>query len=181
MKLIIIRHTEVPSNVNYIVSGRSNESLTPRGIKQAEVIRDELQKYDYDMIFSSPVNRAVETANIINYKGLPVIQDERIIERNPGTLVGKDRSLVNKDEWNSMDTPVTKDGAETLLAIINRVNDFIKYLKANYNDKTIVIVTHNSISRAFWMLKDSRPKTKEEINSYYHQQSKIDIYDDIEQ
>ena len=80
-----------------------------------------------------------------------------------------------------MDTPVTKDGAETLLAIINRVNDFIKYLKVNYNDKTIVIVTHNSISRAFWMLKDSRPKTKEEINSYYHQQSKIDIYDDIEQ
>ena len=29
MKIIVIRHTEAPSNVKYIVSGKSNENLTP--------------------------------------------------------------------------------------------------------------------------------------------------------
>ena len=176
MKIIIIRHTEVPSNVNYIVSGRSDESLTPRGVEQAKVLRDKLKEYDYDMIFSSPVNRAVETANIINYKNLPLVCDERITERDSGTLFLKSRALVNKSEWNRMDTLKAKDGAETLTI---RVKKFLDYLKANYDDKTIVIVTHNSISRVFWMLLDSKEKTSEEINSYYHKQDKIDSYENI--
>ena len=134
-------------------------------------------EFDYDMIFSSPVNRALETANIINYKALPIIQDERINERETGTLYLKSRALVNKSEWNRMYTLFAKDGAETLLSITKRVNSFIEYLKANYNDKTIVVVTHNSISRAFWMLLDKKKRTTEEINSFYHKQDAIEVYD----
>ena len=176
MKLIVIRNTEAPSNVNYVVGGRSNESLTKKGIIQAKALRKKLEKINYDVIITSPVNRAVETANIVNYKNIPLIKDERITERDSGDLLLKDRNLVNKTEWNSMEKLRTDDGAETLLSLINRANDFIEEIRKKYENKTVLIVTHNSISRALWMIKNGKGKNKEEINMYYHNSEDITIY-----
>ena len=176
MKLIVIRNTEAPSNVNYVVGGRSNESLTKKGVIQAKALRKKLEKINYDVIITSPVNRAVETANIVNYKNIPLIKDERITERDSGDLLLKDRNLVNKTEWNSMEKLRTVDAAETLLALINRTNNFIEEIRKKYENKTVLIVTHNSISRALWMIKNGKEKNKEEINMYYHNSEDITIY-----
>jgi probable phosphoglycerate mutase len=179
MNLIIIRNTEAPSNVHFVVGGRCNESLTEKGVKQAEELAKQLKtNINYDVIFSSPVNRALETANIINHKGLPIQVDERITERDPGNLLLKSRDLVNKSEWNSLDMLKTKDGSETLLSLLTRVKAFIEDLKKKYPDKTIVVVTHNSISRAFWLLNSIEKKSIEEINFYYQSSEKIQIYED---
>lgn len=177
IKLIIIRNTEAPSNVKYIVGGRCNESLTTNGITQALQLKEQLKHIDYDLIFTSPVRRAIETTRIINYKQLPIKLDERITERDPGKLLLKDRNLVNKSEWNSLKYLKTKDGSETLLSLIKRVKAFIDYLKKNYNNKTIIIVTHNSISRAFWLLNSDKTKSLEEINTYYQNSNTIQIYE----
>lgn len=176
MKLIVIRNTEAPSNVNYVVGGRSNESLTKKGVIQAKALRKKLEKINYDVIITSPVNRAVETANIVNYKNIPIIKDERITERDSGDLLLKDRNLVNKTEWNCMEKLRTDGGAETLLSLINRANDFIEEIRKKYENKTVLIVTHNSISRALWMIKNGKEKNKEEINMYYHNSEDITIY-----
>ena len=178
MNLIVIRNTEAPSNVNYIVGGRSEESLTERGIMQAKELRKKLEQMNYDLIITSPVNRAVETAKIINYKNIPIIKDERITERDSGDLLLKDRNLVNKTEWNSMEKLRTKDNAETLLSLVNRTNAFIKEIRKKYENKTVLVVTHNSICRALWMIKDEKVKSKEEINAYYHNSEDIKVYKD---
>lgn len=176
MNLIVIRNTEAPSNVNYVVGGRSDESLTKKGIFQAKALRKKLEKINYDVIITSPVNRAVETANIVNYKNIPIIKDERITERDSGDLLLKDRNLVNKTEWNSMKKLRTDDDAETLLALVNRTNDFVEEIRKKYENKIVLIVTHNSISRALWMIKNGKGKNKEEINMYYHNSENIIIY-----
>lgn len=176
MNLIVIRNTEAPSNVNYIVGGRSEESLTERGIMQAKELRKKLKQMNYDVIITSPVNRAVETAKIINYKNISIIKDERITERDSGDLLLKDRNLVNKTEWNSMKKLRTKDNAETLLALVNRTNEFIEEIRKKYKNETVLIVTHNSICRALWMIKNEKEKSKEEINSFYHNSEDIKVY-----
>ena len=176
MNLIVIRNTEAPSNVNYVVGGRSDESLTKKGIFQAKALRKKLEKINYDVIITSPVNRAVETANIVNYKNIPIIKDERITERDSGDLLLKDRNLVNKTEWNSMKKLRTDDNAETLLALVKRTNDFVEEIRKKYENKIVLIVTHNSISRALWMIKNGKGKNKEEINMYYHNSENIIIY-----
>lgn len=176
MNLIVIRNTEAPSNVNYIVGGRSEESLTERGIMQAKELRKKLEQMNYDVIITSPVNRAVETAKIINYKNISIIKDERITERDSGDLLLKDRNLVNKTEWNSMKKLRTKDNAETLLALVNRTNEFIEEIRKKYKNETVLIVTHNSICRALWMIKNEKEKSKEEINSFYHNSEDIKVY-----
>ena len=183
MKLIVIRNTEAPSNVKYIVGGRCEEDLTTKGIEQAEELREQLKKYNYDVMISSPVKRAYQTAEIVNYKKIPIIIDERITERNPGKMLLKDRNLVSKSKWNSLEELVTDEGAETLLALINRTGSLIKELKEKYNEKTVVIVTHNSISRAIWMINNNKEingnanNSIEEINAYYHNSNTIQIYE----
>ena len=176
MNLIVIRNTEAPSNVNYVVGGRSDESLTKKGIFQAKALRKKLEKINYDVIITSPVNRAVETANIVNYKNIPIIKDERITERDSGDLLLKDRNLVNKTEWNSMKKLRTDDDAETLLALVNRTNDFVEEIRKKYENKIVLIVTHNSISRALWMIKNGKGKNKEEININNNNSEDITIY-----
>ena len=47
MNLIVIRNTEAPSNVNYVVGGRSDESLTKKGIFQANELRKKQEKMNY--------------------------------------------------------------------------------------------------------------------------------------
>ena len=177
MNLLVVRCAEAPSNVEYIVGGRCEEGLTKHGIKQAEELREKLKKYDYDIIVSSPVNRAIQTAKIVNYKNIKIIIDDRITERDPKDLLLKDRNLVNKTKWNSLDELRTEEGAETLLSLIRRTEGLIKELKEEYEQKTVVIVTHNSISRAIWMINNKKEKTQEEINSYYHSKDTIQLYE----
>ena len=179
MNIIVIRNTEAQSNVNYVVGGRCDEKLTQKGINQAKKLREKLKNIDYDIIISSPVNRAVETAEIINYKQLPLVQDDRITERDPGSFVLKDRNLVNKSDWNSLDKLKTKDNVETLLSLLDRTEEFLNDMKTKYKNKNILLVTHNSISRAIWILIDKKEKSKEEINAYYHRFEELKIYRNI--
>lgn len=73
MELYVVRHGRVPSNDKHIISGRSDEKLTEVGIKQAERVRDELKNIDFDAFYSSDVLRAMQTAKIINIKGMDII------------------------------------------------------------------------------------------------------------
>lgn len=177
MKLIVIRNTEAPSNANYVVGGRCNESLTNDGISQANKLKEELKKYDYDLIFSSPVNRAIETAKIVNYKNLEICLDERITERDTGDMTLKSRHLIDKAKWCDMEHERTDDNVETLLSIYNRTKIFIQELEKNFKDETVVIVTHNSVSRAIWMIKNESKISKERLYAYYQDSEDIIVYE----
>ena len=65
MKLYVVRHGQVPSNIEKVVSGWNDEKLTKKGIEQATKIRNELQNVKFDVVYSSPVDRAIQTANIV--------------------------------------------------------------------------------------------------------------------
>ena len=100
MKVYIVRHGEVKHNILKSFS-LNDEELTLIGVAQAENLRHRIKDIDYDAIFSSPLKRTMHTANIINYKKLDVIIDDRLKERSCGNLDGKTFNLEDKDEyWN---------------------------------------------------------------------------------
>ena len=86
-----IRHGETDLN-NPVrrMQGISNYDINENGIKQAETTRDKLSNEEFDLIITSPLKRAMHTAQIINAtKNIPIIIDKRIIERDYGQLEGK--------------------------------------------------------------------------------------------
>lgn len=67
MKIYIVRHGQTNHNVKKIYSNE-DEDLNLKGINQANKLKEQIKKIDYDIIISSPLIRAKHTANIINVK-----------------------------------------------------------------------------------------------------------------
>jgi broad specificity phosphatase PhoE len=160
IRLVVVRHGETISNINGIVTGRSNDSLTEHGALQMQKVRKELMDSScdftkrFDAVYASPMKRCVESAQILVPEYTP-IYDDRLAERDLGEL--KDYSidqLWEKPLWNSLDVPRMPEGAETLLSGINRVRDFLEDLEKKYKGKDveILVITHSFISRCMWII-----------------------------
>src|SRR5512136_1382196 len=64
-KLILARHGETEWNVEKVFRGRADVNLNEVGIKQAELLGKRLRNWELEAIYSSPVKRALDTANIV--------------------------------------------------------------------------------------------------------------------
>ena len=175
MEIYVVRHGRVPSNDRKIIGGRGDEELTEVGIKQAESIRNKLQDVNFDVIFSSNVRRAVQTAEIINSNGLDILLDERLAEREPGNLLGKSRQDIEKAIWNSLTLDRTPEGAETLKAGVIRTKAFLDEIHSKYQGKKVLIVTHNFICKCIWMLENNITDL-EQINAFFQENDEIKKY-----
>lgn len=175
MNLYVVRHGQVPSNVEGCISGWNNEALTPKGIEQASQIQNQLQCIKIDKIYSSPVYRAMQTAKIIAPQGIEIISDPRLAEREPGNMLGKPRTLINKSEWNALDKDRTSEGAETLLSGLKRVKSFLDEIYVKDENKTVLVVTHNFISKCIWIL-ENHIQSLEQINRFFHSNDEIKYY-----
>lgn len=85
-KICIVRHGETDWNKEGRCQGKTNISLNENGIAQAENLKNKLNISKIDVCFVSPLKRALETAKIITDDKLDLIIDDRIVERDFGTL-----------------------------------------------------------------------------------------------
>lgn len=148
MKLYIIRHGQTNSNVTGNLLGITDEDINSIGYNQALQIKKELEDIELDLCFSSNYKRTISTANLIIDKKIPVIIDERLNERNFGILEGgpyNDR--YSSEFWNYYLNKSDYE-VEPLHKLFDRTKDFLKFLKKNYDDKTILIVSHAATIRA---------------------------------
>ena len=99
MKLYIVRHGQTDYNIDNKVCGISDVELTSLGKQQAKMASEQLKDISLDMIFASPLQRAHETAKIINENHqLEIKIDSRIQEINFGKFEGimKNFNIINK-------------------------------------------------------------------------------------
>ena len=83
-KIYIVRHGQDEDNANGLLNGHRDKELTALGRQQAKVIAGKLKGDGIDVIYTSPLKRAYETAEIIA-KELQidqVIRDENLKERD---------------------------------------------------------------------------------------------------
>lgn len=64
-KLILIRHAVTEANLRHVMLGRTNPPLHPLGVLQAQAIAQVLAKEHWQTIYTSPLLRAMQTAEII--------------------------------------------------------------------------------------------------------------------
>ena len=89
MNLLMIRHGEIPSNVKKIYAGKSAERLTDEGMLQAEQVARKLKSRDVHLIYSSPIQRALQTAKIIRKElGLELMVEPAFREMEMGPWEG---------------------------------------------------------------------------------------------
>ena len=147
MKVYIVRHGEVPHNALKQYNNQ-NEDLTEKGIKQAEELREKIKAINYDIVICSPLVRAKHTADIINVKEQEIIIDNRLEERNPGSLSGQSLDVTNRDEYWNYYTELQYGTSENIQKFFKRVYNFLDELKTK-NYETVLVVAHSGVSKAF--------------------------------
>ncbi len=145
---IFLRHGEAENNRLKITSSypeKKKYHLTIKGAEEIEKIIPWFKKKKVDLIFSSDILRAKETAQIIaGALGQKITYDKRLREHNFGAYNGRTHK-----EWHSLfggnktDQYTTKPlGGENLKDVQKRMTDFLKEADKKYEDKTILIVSH---------------------------------------
>ena len=97
MKVYIMRHGETVWNAKGIIQGRRQGRLSKTGIGQVEEQAKKFQNVDFGLIFTSPLMRTVQTANIMNkFHSCKVIRDDRLLEVDKGILAGQKNACLQK-------------------------------------------------------------------------------------
>lgn len=143
-KIIYFVHGTTYDNAGGICSGWKQVKLNDLGRKQAKNLSEEIKNLEFDQIFTSDLIRAIESSNILWPNCKNKIIDKRLRECNYGDYDGKKKELVKYEEHIIEPFP----NGESLLDVEKRMRDFLKYIKNNYNNKTIVIVAHRATQLA---------------------------------
>lgn len=120
--------------------------LTEEGRKQIEKVADTLKKHDIDLIFSSDIYRAKQTAGIVARKiGLKIYFDKRL--RDTFLADYQRKKISAKDFYRDFPDPkkrfsVGPVGGECWNDVILRVKSFLSDLERKYQGKKILIISH---------------------------------------
>nr|WP_314267391.1 histidine phosphatase family protein [uncultured Moellerella sp.] len=90
MRLILLRHGETLWNMESRLQGHANSCLSPRGINQAEAIKQCIQLLSPSRIVTSDLGRTVQTAEIVGYPD--AIRESQLRELNMGEWTGQRKS-----------------------------------------------------------------------------------------
>lgn len=157
----IVRHGETIFNVERITQGHSDSPLTEDGINQAKLLGERFRDVNFDAVFSSDSLRAQRTAEfIISNPNMSVNTTELLRERKYGKYEGKssrlfieeNRSLLEKEKSATREERWKlkfADDIESNEEINNRFVTFLKQAARTHAGKTLLVVTHGGIMRAF--------------------------------
>ena len=141
MNLYIVRHGQTDYNVNGRFAGRLDVPLNDVGINEAYEVKNKLSGIKFDKVYSSPLSRALMTAEIITDDD--IIIDDRIIERSNGELEGKLKSEI--DELPDFNDPNEKRfNIESITDFRNRIRNFLDDI-TSLDDENVLVVTHAGV------------------------------------
>lgn len=170
MKLYIVRHGVTDWNEAKRLQGNSDIPLNEKGRELARITAEGLKDIPFDHIFSSPLGRAVETAEIIRRdRDIPIITDERLIEmgfgidegvmpekRTPGVAV----FFTHPEEY------VPAEDAESVEAVLARTKDFYENvlvpMSLKEQDAIVMVSGHGAMNKALMSAIEKR-----EVKDYW--------------
>jgi 2,3-bisphosphoglycerate-dependent phosphoglycerate mutase len=150
MKLILIRHGESEGDLLNVHEGRADFQLTGNGRDQARRLAAHLKDtYKIDKIYSSPLLRARETAEIIASEANQDIDFlDGLMEWNNGVLAGMDREEA-RDKYPEplggwMPHQSVENG-ESMIQFRSRLESVFSYIISQEEFQTIAIVSHGGV------------------------------------
>ena len=140
--IYIIRHGKTELNKANVLQGRSNSPLNEEGFAQAQEAAEKLRGIHFDHVFSSPLIRAVQTAQIVAPGTEPVI-DDRLIEMDYGPYEGSDLKNPSPEIiafFSDFVNNPAPEGMEQLDSVVSRTGGFIEEIRNMSGN--ILISTH---------------------------------------
>lgn len=148
-RLVLVRHGETDWNVEGRYQGQADPPLNAKGLAQAAQVAQELKGVGIDVIYSSPLKRAWQTAEIIARElGVPLYPEPRLMEIHQGDWQGRLRAEIAAKypelfrRWLTEPWRVTPPGGESLQQVQRRVYEAVHEILRRHRGQTVALVTH---------------------------------------
>ena len=149
-QIIFLRHGQAINNTKRILAGRTEGiPLTDTGVKQAEHTAELLTHMNISAIYSSPIQRAKHTAEIVGeHNSLDVNIDDRLIELDMGKFTGMPYDEIFNEHGNVFmkfyngELEIAHQGVETFADVKKRVAGIVDHVIEKHPNQNVVLVTH---------------------------------------
>lgn len=152
IRLGLIRHARTPWNREKRIQGSSDIPLSPEGKEEAVRWGEILKPEPFDLILSSPLIRAGETALILSDKmGIPVFREPDLREQDFGEWEGRRINDIRKSDPGAVEFQESRGwgfrppGGESRTGVLERVKTAFERAAKIYENQYILVVTHQSV------------------------------------
>jgi len=160
LNIYLARHGQDEDNAHSILNGRRDLSLTTKGLEQATELAHKIKDtgIHFDRIYSSPLKRAYQTAEIIaDTLGVakPEILED-LIERDFGIMTGQSHVSIetlcapNILKTDTVTYFLSPDGAETFPDLIERAKKLLSQLRKKLPNGNILLVSHGDFGKMLY-------------------------------
>lgn len=151
-RITTVRHGQTDYNTERRYAGSIDVPLNEKGIAEAKSAAIRLADYDFDIVITSRLRRAILTAELLTSgRGIPIIQNELCNERNYGKMEGLNYIEVEgitphvlyrklNNDFHSMNPP----GGETFPVLRKRAKAFYQFIFNNYEGSDILVVSSSA-------------------------------------
>lgn len=172
VNLIAFRHGQTDWNLQQKFQGHSDIPLNETGRSQAVELSKALSSERLDVILSSDLSRAIETASIVNtIHNAPLFTSDNLRECNLGTLEGMVVSevlkIIGEERYNAWFTPAAPEidfsfpGGESKSSMMRRLKSHLReHILANPHHRNLGISTHAGVVRELLFHSTNGPTGK---------------------
>jgi broad specificity phosphatase PhoE len=157
--MYLLRHGATEANLSRpprLQGCGQNLPLAPLGLRQAELTRDFLAIRAIDHCYTSPLLRAVQTAELVAAPhGLTPISADELIECDVGRWEGLDWETIRKQDGESYQNFMANPAAfgypegESFAQVFERSSQFLETLWEKHEGERVLIVSHHVINRTY--------------------------------
>ena len=148
--IIFLRHGQAKNNTERILAGRTpGVPLTDKGLDQAQKAAKFLEEMNISAIYSSPIERAKNTAEIVGqHNSVEVRTDDRLIELDMGKFTGMPYEQIFSSHGNVFmkfykgELEIAHNGVETFADVKKRVLSIVDHVLDKHPNENVVLVTH---------------------------------------
>lgn len=151
--VLLVRHGMTDAVGHRIVGWTPGVGLNTLGVEQVAKLGTELASIELDAIHSSPLDRAMLTAEAISaHQRCGITQREGLGEVRFGEWTGKTLEELEGDErwrrWNAIRTTGRAPGGETMLEVQRRMFDELSHARERFPEGTVALVSHADAIRS---------------------------------
>jgi broad specificity phosphatase PhoE len=161
-KLIIVRHGKTANNAAGLLQGQQDIPLSDVGIQQAESLAQTLATERIDLIISSPLARALTTAEIINHgRNIPVSIDPDLRERSFGQFQGQSiktyQDALSASGMTRLEYQPPE--GECITEVATRAARAYEAMRS-LNPRTLLVSAHEGINKCLILMLLGQPLTE---------------------
>jgi broad specificity phosphatase PhoE len=149
--IFLVRHAESTWNRLKKIQGQKDPQLSPYGKKEAKLLSKRFKGLEFDAVYSSPLRRAQQTAELTVGKRTEITVDEGLLEICLGEWEGKTLTQIRKkygesfDRWAVRPSRIAIPQGEDFKGFVSRVRRTLRKIERKHPDGNVLVVCHGGV------------------------------------